>query len=289
MLEQVKRKIVIKMMSLSQQNLLKLAEENEDKGQWQAAIDNLEEGLRNGHALELVVALSAAFRHHKEEDQAYDLLKEEPDLFSDPSLFNEYCQVLKANHFLIEALQVQNLSQKSLPLTVTPVSERKQQQIMNSFKGLKQISQNDYERLFKLSLPHFSAFAQSLLLDPSQNFAVRLSLCEDLVRLGLKETFSVFVLDKKESFVPAQEEILANTAIYKETIAAIGGKFQHNPSQLPLMLGETNLVLGSLYPKLSTYVDDPDSFASDLVSYLTSKKGHSHQELFTRIYQYLPK
>lgn len=277
------------MMTVTQQNLLKLAHESESKGQWQKAIDNLEEGLRNGHALELVIALSAALRHNRQEDQAYDLLKEEPDLFSVPALFKEYCQVLRANHFLIEALQVKNLSKRHLPVSVMPVSEKKQNQIMTSFRRLKKVSQNDYERLFKLSLPHFSTFAQSLLLDPSQNFAVRLSLCEDLVRLGLKRPFRVFILGREESFVPQKERILANTAIYKETIAAIGGKFQHNPSQLSLMLGETNLVLGSLYPKLSKYVDDPDSFASDLVSYLTKKQGHSHEQLFKRIYRYLPK
>nr|MDF9462352.1 tetratricopeptide repeat protein [Lactobacillus amylovorus] len=37
------------------------------------------------------------------------------------------------------------------------------------------------------------------------------------------------------------------------------------------------------------YVDEPDSFASDLVSFLQTKEGRSHQKLFNKIYQHLPK
>ena len=55
------------------------------------------------------------------------------------------------------------------------------------------------------------------------------------------------------------------------------------------MIGETKLVVGSLYPKVKKYVDEPDSFASDLVSFLQIKEGRSHQKLFNKIYQHLPK
>lgn len=276
-------------MSLTQQNLMKLAQKSVAEGKIDTAIQDLEEALRNGRSSEIVVALSQLYRQNKQEDQAYALLKEEPDLFSKKEIFNEYVQVLKANHFLIEALQVKNLSKRTLPFTITPVSLDEQKMIMALFKRQKTITQFDYEQLLKLDLVNFKAFAQSLLLDPAQNFAVRLSLCEDLVRLGVKNQISVWILGKKEQFVPAKTQLLMKSPVYQEIVSAIGSKFSHNPSQLPIMLGEVNLVLGSLYPKLNKFIDDPDSFTSDLVSFLKDKNGRSHQKLLEEIYQNLPK
>ena len=146
----------------------------------------------------------------------------------------------------------------------------------------------DYESLHKLNLPNFKAFARSVLLDPTPDFAVRLSLCEDLVRLGLEEKFEIWVIGQMESFIPANTLLLEKEPKYREIISSIGSKFHNSPSQLPLMLGEVNLVLGSLYPKINQYIDEPDSFASDLVSFLQRKDGRSHQKLLEKIYKYLP-
>lgn len=276
------------MMSISQQNLLKLARDNMDHGQVTLAIQNLEEALKMGHSLSIVLALSRLYRQNKQERQAYRLLKEEADLFSDAAVFAEYCQVLKANHFFIEALQVKHLSRRSLKTQVLPVSAQQQKQIMSAFNRLSHITEADYQQLLQLNLPNFEAFAKSLLLNPQQQFAVRLALCEDLVRLGIKEKLLVWVLGQEVSFVPVKSCLLEQDPLYREVIAAIGARFRNNPSQLPLMLGEANLVLGSLYPRLKVFVDEPDSFASDLVSYLLTKNGHGHQRLLQQIYQNLP-
>ena len=45
------------MTSVSQQNLLKLAEEDERKGDLVAAIQNLEEALRGEHSLDVILKL----------------------------------------------------------------------------------------------------------------------------------------------------------------------------------------------------------------------------------------
>ena len=159
---------------------------------------------------------------------------------------------------------------------------------MQNFKQREQVTQLDYESLHKLNLPNFKAFARSVLLDPTPDFAVRLSLCEDLVRLGLEEKFEIWVIGQMKSFIPANTLLLEKEPKYREIISSIGSKFHNSPSQLPLMLGEVNLVLGSLYPKINQYIDEPDSFASDLVSFLQRKDGRSHQKLLEKIYKYLP-
>lgn len=277
------------MTNLTQKNLLKLAQESKKKGDLETAIQDLEEALRNGRSPQITLELSKLYRQNKEENQAYALLKEEPDLFSDQALFEEYIKVLAANHFLIEALEVKNLSGRELPLPVTAVSLARQKMIMALFRRQKTITQFDYEQLLKLNLVNFKLFARSLLLDPNQNFAVRLALCEDLVRLGVKEPIEVWVLDQRATFIPAKTPIMEHSTVYQEVIAAIAAKFRNNPSQLPIMLGESNLVLGSLYPQLQQYIDDPDSFASDLVSFIEERKGRSHQKLLESIYQKLPR
>ena len=267
---------------------MKLAKKSEAKGDRKTAIQNLEEALRDSQPTEIVLELCELYIKDKQESQAYALIKEEPDLFSDVQIFEEYSKVLQANHFLIEALEVENLAGKKMSVNVEPASLKQQQTIMQRFKTKKQINQADYEQLFKLNLVNFRNFAQSLLLDPSQNFAVRLSLCEDLVRLGLKDKVKVWIVGNQEEFIPADTSLLEKNSIYREVISAIGSKYHNRPRQLPLVLGEVNLVLGSLYPKLSKYVDEPDSFASDLASYLGKHDGRGHQKLFKEIYANLP-
>ncbi|WP_172993701.1 tetratricopeptide repeat protein, partial [Lactobacillus helveticus] len=169
------------MISVSQKNLLKLAEENKHKGDLAAAIQNLEEALRGEHSLDVILKLCDLYCANKQEDQAYALIKEEPDLFSDKQVYRMYCKVLKENNFLIEALQLKEITGLELPFKVQPVSEEKQKQIMQSFKAKKQVNQMDYESLHKLNLINFTTFAQSILLEPVSDFAVRLSLCEDLI------------------------------------------------------------------------------------------------------------
>ncbi len=237
----------------------------------------------------MILQLCELYCANKQEDQAYALIKEEPDLFSDQRVYQAYCKILQKNNFLIEALQLKNITGLDLPVNVEPVSEDKQQRIMQNFKQKKQVNQADFESLHKLNLINFKTFAQSVLLDPTPDFALRLALCEDLVRLGLKDEFKVWIVGNLEEFVPANTPLLEKEPAYREIISSIGSRFAHNPSQLPLMIGETNLVVGSLYPEIKKYVDEPDSFASDLVSYLQTKDGRNHQKLFEKIYQHLPK
>lgn len=87
---------------------------------------------------------------------------------------------------------------------------------MEHFKSKKQISQFDYEQLLKLNLINYKNFAQSLLLDPTQDFAVRLSLCEDLVKLGIDEEIKVWILDELENFVPKNVTLLEKIQYIKK-------------------------------------------------------------------------
>ena len=271
------------MTSLSQKNLINLAKRNEANGDMVQAIQNLEEALRDGHSNEVVLNLCDFYLKNKQSYSAYELIKEEKDLFTDSEIFAKYSKILSENHFLIEALEVKNITDYELPYSVEPVNLIVQQKIMVTFRQKAKPTKYDYDQLFKLDLSNFKNFAQSLLIDPSLNFAVRLVLCEDLFRLGLKNKFKVLVLGQEEEFIPRKINLLEKEPVYREVVSGIGSRYYHQPSQLPAVLGEVNLILGSLYPKLNKYVDDPDSFASDIASYIDNHDGRSNQKLFEKI------
>ena len=277
------------MVSVSQDNLLKLALEDENKGNYDLAIQNLEEALSYGPSNKVVIKLCELYRKNKQEDQAYALIKDQPDLFSDEKIFNEYCQILKVNHYFIEFCQLEKLLDRKIKINISPGSESEQNKIMTGFRKKEQITQLDYQSLLKLNLINFENFSQSLLLDPSQNFAVRLALCEDLVRLNLEKTFKVWILGKQKEFIPNNTPLLEKSTVYTEVIGGIGDHFRNNPSQLPIMLGETNLILGSLYPEIGDYIRNTDGFTSDLISYIQTGNGRTNQKLLEKIYKYLPK
>lgn len=277
------------MVSVSQENLLKLALEDENKGNYDLAIQNLEEALSYDPSIKVVIKLCKLYRKNKQEDQAYALIKDQPDLFSDEKIFNEYCQILKVNHYFIEFCQLEKLLDRKIKINISPVSESEQNKIMTGFRKKEQITQLDYQSLLKLNLINFENFSQSLLLDPSQNFAVRLALCEDLVRLNLEKTFKVWILGKQKEFIPNNTPLLEKSTVYTEVIGGIGDHFRNNPSQLPIMLGETNLILGSLYPEIGDYIRNTDGFTSDLISYIQTGNGRTNQKLLEKIYKYLPK
>lgn len=277
------------MVSVSQENLLKLALEDENKGNYDLAIQNLEEALSYDPSNKVVIKLCKLYRKNKQEDQAYALIKDQPDLFSDEKIFNEYCQILKVNHYFIEFCQLEKLLDRKIKINISPVSESEQNKIMTGFRKKEQITQLDYQSLLKLNLINFENFSQSLLLDPSQNFAVRLALCEDLVRLNLEKTFKVWILGKQKEFIPNNTPLLEKSTVYTEVIGGIGDHFRNNPSKLPIMLGETNLILGSLYPEIGDYIRNTDGFTSDLISYIQTGNGRTNQKLLEKIYKYLPK
>ena len=271
------------MTSLSQKNLLNLANKVAANGDFPQAIQYLEEALRDGYSDTIVLNLCQMYIKNGQNYSAYELIKEEKDLFTDAQVFSVYSKVLQANNFLIEALEVKNITGYDLPDKIQPVPLKEQQQIMLNFKGKSKPTKFDYEQLFKLDLINFQNYAQSLLIDPSLNFASRIVLCEDLFRLGIKEKFKVLVLGQTEEFIPQKINLLEKEPIYREVVSGIGSRYYHKPSQLPAVLGEVNLILGSLYPKLSKYVDDPDSFASDIASYIENQDGRGNQKLFERI------
>ena len=262
------------MTHASQDNLLLLAKEAKDHNDLPQAKQYLLEALRLGHDSNIVCELCEIYLSQEKGDQAYSLIKEEPDLFSNKKVFDTYLEILAFQHYAIEASQLEYLLDEKLPLKIEPVSQIKQLEIMRNFKKLKYIQERDYLLLYCLSTENFINLAKSILIDPSPNFALRLSLCEDLVKLGYSEKIQVYILGELNP-------------IYREVCVSLADYCRQDPSKLPLMIGEMNVCLGMLYPRLRDYIRDPDQFAHDFRKYLEKKEGGANQKLLNKIYEYL--
>lgn len=275
------------MKQVSQNNLIKLADEALERKNLSQAQTYLLEALRLGHKWEIVEKLCNIFLQENKAFQAYRLIKEEPDLFSNKEIYKLYIKILQKCNFYIEAIELKNLANLVLPKEIKPVSLEEQQKIIKKFRTIVQLTEKDYLELYKLNLDNFVNLAQSLLLDPTLNFAIRLSLCEDLVKLGYQEEIAVLVLGKKETFIPKDTTLFEKDTLYQEVIMSIADYYQKDPTKLLMMLNETKIALGMLYPKLHSYISNPDAFAHDLRTYVENKDGGENKELLEKIYNYL--
>ncbi|CCI85388.1 hypothetical protein FC52_GL000355 [Lactobacillus pasteurii DSM 23907 = CRBIP 24.76] len=273
----------------SQENLYQLAKESDAQGKLEEAIQYLEDALRIGYSKKIAVYLSRLYCKNDQNDQAYSLIKEESDLFSDQNIFDTYCQILSRNNFFIEAEELQRQLNQKLNLVIEPVSESEQNKIMADFRNQKEVTLSDYQQLLKLNLSNFMNFAQSLLLDPTTNFAVRISLCEDLIRLKIDEEISVLVLGKLEKFIPLQTELMQKSPIYREIMYGVGDRYRNRPNQLPYVIGEVNLFVGQLYPLLANYISNTASFTRNMLDFIENRNGHEDQLLLEKIASNLPK
>ncbi|MBD5430089.1 hypothetical protein [Lactobacillus sp.] len=275
------------MVNKSQRNLLNLAEQAVENEKLDEAVQHLLEALRLGHTTEIVYKLCELFLKQNKPYKAYTLIKEEPDLFSDKKIYDLYLKILKDLNFNIEALELSYLSNQKIDLAISPISEQKQQELMRNFKTLKSVSENDYLKLYQLSKPNFIQLSQSLLIDPTLGFALRLSLCEDLIKLGYDNSVIVSVMGENKTFIPKETMLLQKDPIYRECCISLADYLRREPSKLPIMVGELNVCLGMLYPKLHDYISDPDQFTHDFRRYLESKQGGVNQKLLNKIYEYL--
>lgn len=275
------------MTNTSQDNLLSLADKAKENNDIPQAKQYLLEALRLDHRTDIVCRLCEIYLKEDQADQAYALLKEEPDLFSDSRVFQLYLEILEKNNYFVEFLELKNLTKNNFDVQVQAVDEQKQVEIMQNFQRLKNITQIDYLKLFCLSKENFVNFAKSLLLNPTQSFALRISLCEDLIKLGVEEKINVYILGKQENFIPSNTLLLEKDPIYREVCISIADYLRRDPSRLPVMVGEMNVVLGMLYPKLHKFIQNPDQFAHDFRRYIDAKDGGVNQHLLEKIYQYL--
>lgn len=277
------------MANQSQKNLLELAKQTKAKGNLQQSAQYLSEALRSGYDQEIALALVDVDLELGEKAEAYALIKEEKDLFSDKKVFAKYLEVLAAMHYRIEFLQLQQLVGHELAVKVEPVSEDEQEKIMGAFKMLKAVKSNDYQKLYQLSEDNFARFAQSCLLDPSCDFVVHSALTEDLVKMAINQDLHILVLGKQESFNPSRTPLLSHDKVYSKVVHTIAASYSDNPSRLPLILGEANFILAAIYPKLDKYVSDPEGFAHDLDNFISTRDGGLNQDLLEKAFKQLPK
>lgn len=275
------------MLNISQKNLLKQAIDNKKNHKIDEAYKNLEQALSISYDDVLVMQLIELDIEQKQFDQAYLLLKQEPDLFTDDKIYRLYLKTLAEKNYFIEKLQIERLRKQKIELDIEPIDKKTQQKIMTKFKLAKNISYELYRSLYKLNETNFILFAQSLLIDPTIDMALKMALCEDLIKLKVNQEINILILGKITSFNPTNTFLLKNDPIYREICQSIYDKLNKSPEKTQIYLAEVNLVLSAVYPLINKYINNPDRFAKNLLNYIESKNGGVDQQLIKSMYETL--
>lgn len=275
------------MLNISQKNLLKQAIDNKKNNKIDEAYKNLEQALSISYDHVLVFQLIELEFEQKNFDQAYLLLKQEPDLFSDKKIYKLYLQTLAQKNYFIERLQLERLRGRKIDTTIEPVNEKKQQEIMTKFKSVKNISYELYRSLYQLNENNFVLFSQSMLIDPTIEMALKMAICEDLIKLKVNKKINILILGKQAEFIPIKTLLLKENPIYQEICQSIYDKLKKSPEKTQIYLAEVNLVLSVIYPTINKYINNPDRFAKNLLNYIEIKRGGIDQQLIKTIYRTL--
>lgn len=275
-------------MTTSSENLLKLARESQDAGNIDQAIKYLEEALRTETDPKLLFELSKLYEGQGNYWLAYSAIKHMPN-YLDSQYQDYFFKLLAKNNFLIEALQIEANTDLKIcqKYQIVAVDDRTQSQIMKKLRQ-KNITEEAYAQVLKLSLTNFKNFVRATLVDPTAEFALRISLIEECSKLRLDEQFSVLVDGQPTTFVPKETIHFLQEPLYLETLAEVNKLLVKDPSYKALAIASTNIILGALYPKLGDYVTDPKAFAKDIVGSVMHTGAGEHEELFQRLLnQYL--
>lgn len=229
------------------------------------------------HDIKCVIALGNIFLQEKRPDEAYKLLKDESDLFSDDMLFKFYLKVLQERHFYIEAKQVSYLLGKPLAIEILPIVGSDADKIMLDFHKLNIITQEDYIKLYSLDEETFIEFSKSLLLDPTTNFMVKATLCNDFIKLGVSQKSNIRILGQMQSFVPADTSIFYQNSIYKYLISFLKHHYENNPSKMNLLVNEITIFCEVIFPCIEFYIIDADKFARCFIDYINGESDNINE------------
>ncbi|MDO4912180.1 MAG: hypothetical protein Q3960_01340 [Lactobacillus sp.] len=273
------------MTTISQKNLLKLALEAKEKEQTEQAISLLEEAIMLGPDTTIALNLSQLYQEVGLFYNAYELLKNQDNYLTEP-IFTEYLHVLKALNLRIEFLQLKELLQGAARNQLEKIEVKATDDPLSVMK-LKKIQVDNYWKILTLDLPQFELFVQEKLASTETDLALHISLIEECVKLQLTTPLNTLVLDKLVQFVP-KEVGLFQTNNFVTEVNNFGFELVEkakSPSLSPLFFAMTRIILGSLYPIIDQYLDDPKSFAQEIFDYITGQTNVEHSELITKILQ----
>lgn len=269
-------------MLISQQELLKLADEAINKNKFDLAQQYLKQAQENGFEPIIAAKIASVELQQQAEGQAYLTIKEIPDFFSDLAVFATYQQVLQANHYLIEQLQLQQIIKLNFSKSdqakylaiifenkVAEISEDEQTELLANFrqKDLVNLQNEDLLELYRLSEANFIKLIETILLDRYVPAPLRVSLIAELKKLNVKQPINQYSLDQIKQFTPSNTKILQETVLFQKGIELIMDFTSSAPELASEYLAEYGNVLQKLYPFAEDYVSD----ANDLFSAIEFK------------------
>lgn len=200
------------------------------------------------------------------------------DYLKNAEYLTVYIQLLLQNHRFLEARkllkQSKILSEADQKLLVQQLNEiesyvqnyekSKIQDILRQLEEIHKLSSVEQVHLIqhmnKLPFMNYCAAAKKLLFEERLTYLTRTKIVEELVRLGVNETFEMSWFDgETKAFIPAALALPENDRSYLAVKKVLIEKLEHeDPVALAAILEEVRLHFAILYPFASDYVTDAE-------------------------------
>lgn len=295
-------------MLVSQEELVNLADQSVQKEEYDQAIGYLEQALNLGPDGLIYFRLAKIYYLTENEDLAYLMIKEVPDLFSTRDIFVQYQLILQSKNYFIEQQKLVKLidanfvgKQKTMFADITelikaePANKDVQQKIMQSFLNANQatITIADFQKLYCLDLSNFQKVAENVFLNSFASQNIRLSLIFELIQLEVATEIPIKILDELKTFVPNQTHPFFESQVLVDGQKFIIDKFSKDPIQAEQFTNEFSFCLQKLYPFEEKMILDVNGFVDALESYLTQgttavealSENSASMNLIARIYE----
>lgn len=295
-------------MLVSQEELVNLADQSVQKEEYDQAIGYLEQALNLGPDGLIYFRLAKIYYLTENEDLAYLMIKEVPDLFSTRDIFVQYQLILQSKNYFIEQQKLVKLinanfvgEHKTMFADITelikaePANKDVQQKIMQSFLQANQatITIADFQKLYCLDLSNFQKVAENVFLNSFASQNIRLSLIFELIQLEVATEIPIKVLDELKTFVPNQTHPFFESKVLVDGQKFIIDKFSKDPIQAEQFTNEFSFCLQKLYPFEEKMILDVNGFVDALESYLTQgttavkalSENSASMNLIARIYE----
>ncbi|KRN03626.1 hypothetical protein [Holzapfeliella floricola] len=270
-------------MNTSQTELLKSAKKATAQKNYERAVAFLEEAQNFEPDFEITLELIDNYLNLQWYNQALNELKY-LDVYHNSQSFEIYLKVLYHNHLIISFYQIPFYLKKAQllkseykklyddyqqvfeKLSISKNSQIIKSNFMNTMAAGLLKSRQNYEQLKQLPVEDFVQVARTAFLAPGLQPELRVSLIEDLIKMGRVETFPVFVLNKMTEVNFSQTSLYFNSEFMVRSAAIIQEKVT-DLSVRQLAISQYTLLLSQLYPCFDIFIENISEFVFSFLQY----------------------
>lgn len=282
------------MLSKTQEQFMLQAKEATNNKDYDKAIAILEEANSFEEADQIVSLIIANLLLADQKFEAYLRLQDFSDLFANEANFITYLQVLQANHYLIEKLQVltqlkklpqaeaEKLQKLAQAYPVTAVATSEIPAVIKKFRQAdNQIEPEILASILVLPLEDYLDLVEYLVQVKYTEPLIRNVLFEELVKLDVNVELQIEILGNQVTVNPHQYGVFKDSQILFDGLLLIEKVAPQNPIFNRQIKAQFIYILTQLYPIENDFIKDLDFFIKTLVAVIENGGEDLPEEMMT--------